>query len=80
MPADAKEFIDFWIENSVHAKPFHNEGGGSQNALVLAARMVAAAQEQGLSKDDILREIGDPEAYLQQKLKAVNSAETKRQK
>jgi hypothetical protein len=41
--------------------------------------MVAAAQEQGLSKDDILREIGDPEAYLHQTLKAVNSAEIKRE-
>ena len=80
MPADVKEFIDFWIENSVHAKPSLNEGGGSQDALVLAERMVAGAEEQGFSKEDILREIGDPKAYLLQKLKTVNLVETKREK
>ena len=80
VPTDIKEFISFWIENSIHARPIMGQGGSSQDSTDLARRLLAAAEELGLSEKDIADEIGNPEEYLRQKLVAANTLEQKRQK
>jgi hypothetical protein len=72
MPADAKEFIDFWIENSVHAKLDLGQDGSSQDVDELTSRLLISAREQGLSPDDISREIGAPAAYIKSRLDKLN--------
>ena len=48
VPTDIKEFISFWIENSIHARPIMGQGGSSQDSTDLARRLLAAAEELGL--------------------------------
>ncbi|WP_245321519.1 hypothetical protein [Bradyrhizobium sp. NAS96.2] len=48
----AREFIDFWIENSVHAVEQYWTVGASQDVAELTRRLVAAAKEQGFSEPD----------------------------
>ncbi|MGF6433485.1 hypothetical protein [Bradyrhizobium elkanii] len=76
----AREFIDFWIENSVHAVEQYRTMGASQDAAELARRLVEAARGQGLSESDLQAEIGDIAAYISDQLKAVNRAESERRK
>jgi hypothetical protein len=78
MTTDAKEFIDFWVANSVHARLDLGQAGSSQNAYVLAERLLIAAKKQGLSLDDIHREIGNPVDYIKAKLGDANKAESDR--
>jgi hypothetical protein len=78
MAATAKEFIDFWVANSVHAKLELGQVGSSQSADELARRLLEAANQLGLSSDDIVREIGDPAEYIKAKLHEFNIAESDR--
>lgn len=78
MATNAKEFIDFWIQNSVHAKSEMGQGGGSQDAEELANRLFLAAEEQGVSEDKVRAEIGDPVGYIKARLGAANVAESDR--
>jgi hypothetical protein len=53
-------------------------GGSSQSAETLAERLLNAAQEQGLTTEDVTREIGDSAEYLKAKLDALNATEAGR--
>jgi hypothetical protein len=70
-----REFIDFWIENSVHAGERYLNIGASQDVAELARRLVESAQGQGISKSDLETEIGDISDYIRGKLRAANKAE-----
>ncbi|MGY4573386.1 DUF768 domain-containing protein [Bradyrhizobium pachyrhizi] len=74
----AREFIDFWIENSVHAVEQYRTVGASQDVAELTGRLVAAAKEQGFSEADLQAEIGDISDYIGDRLKAANRAERER--
>jgi hypothetical protein len=50
MSAKAREFIDFWIETSVHAAEQYGVAGGEQDVTQLARRFVQAAKGQGISE------------------------------
>jgi hypothetical protein len=78
MTAKAREFIDFWIESSVHAREEFGVGA-EQDATELARRCVHAAKEQGVSEEAMNEEIGDVAEYIRGKLKAANKAEDDRQ-
>ena len=78
MATNAKEFIDFWVANSVHAKLELGQLGSSQSADDLARRLLVADEQQGLSSEDIIREIGDPAEYIKAKLSEFNIAESDR--
>lgn len=78
MASDAKRFIDFWVENSVHAKSEFGLAGGSQDASVLVERLKQAAEAQGISTSEIVHEIGDVEEYLKQILADANAVQTSR--
>lgn len=75
----AREFIDFWIQNSVHAAEKFRTRGASQDVAELADRCVEAAKDQGLSEADLQAEIGDINAYIGDRLKSANETERDRQ-
>jgi hypothetical protein len=78
MTTAIKDFIDFWVANSVHAKLELGQIGSSQSADELASRLLGDAEQQGLSPDEINREIGDPVKYIRDKLVEFNLAESER--
>jgi hypothetical protein len=76
----AREFIDFWVENSVHAAEQFHTPGASQDVAELTARCIEAAKGQGLSEADLQTEIGDVTAFIRDKLKSANMAASSRRK
>jgi hypothetical protein len=78
MAITAREFIDFWVENSVHAAEQYNAPGGEQGVTVLTHRCIAMAASQGLSKADLEKEVGDLTAYIRDRLALANKRETDR--
>jgi hypothetical protein len=78
MGTTAREFIDFWVENSVHAAEQYGAPGGEQGATALAHRCIEMAVSQGLSKADLEKEVGDLAAYIREKLALANKRETDR--
>ncbi|WP_431015552.1 hypothetical protein [Bradyrhizobium pachyrhizi] len=80
MVSKAREFIDFWIENSVHAIEQYRTAGASQDVAELTQRLVEAARGQGISEAELRAEIGDVSDYIGGQLKEVNRAERERRK
>ncbi len=78
MGADAREFIDFWVQTSVHAAEPHGAEGASQRVTVLVEQCLKMAKTQGLTKADIEAVTGDLHAYLQSMLTNANNAENAR--
>ncbi|MBB4363043.1 hypothetical protein GGD65_004076 [Bradyrhizobium sp. CIR18] len=78
--SNAREFIDFWIENSVHAVEQYRMVGASQDVAELNRRLVEAAEGQGISEAELRAEIGDISDYIEGRLKAANRAENERRK
>ncbi len=69
----AREFIEFWIENSVHAGD--GAHGASQDVTELTRRCLEMAEDQGISEQDINAEIGNLAEFLGRKLEAANKVE-----
>jgi hypothetical protein len=78
MTADVQEFLDFWVQNSVHAAEPHGAEGASQRVPVLVEQCLKMAKTQGLTKADIEAVVGDLHAYLQTKLMRANDTENAR--
>jgi hypothetical protein len=78
MTTKAREFIGFWIENSVHAAERLRTPGASQDVAELTSRCIEAAKGQGVYEGDIRAEIGDLTKYIRAKLEAANKAENDR--
>jgi hypothetical protein len=78
MSEQAREFIDFWIENSVHAAEQAGARGASQDVAELTRHCVAMAKEQGIPEDAMRAEVGDLAEYIRGKLKKANQAERDR--
>lgn len=76
----ARDYIDYWIENSIHATEQYGNAGGSQNVSDLARRLVDAAKGQGISEVAMTNEVGDLTEYLKNKLRTANKKENDRQK
>jgi hypothetical protein len=74
----AKEFIEFWLQNSVHADEQMVGRRGREAILKLADRLVVAAGHQGFSKQQIDAEIGDICTHIRASVDAKNSSETTR--
>ena len=73
-----REFIDYWVENSVHAAEQYRTIGASQDITELTRRCIEAASAQGISEDDMKAEVGDLTGYLRVKLAAANKTESAR--
>jgi hypothetical protein len=78
MTTKAREFIDFWTDNSVHAAEQLQTPGGSQDPVELTRRCIEAAKEQGVSEADMQTEIGDVYEYIRARLKTANKVESDR--
>lgn len=78
MSNKARDFIDFWIENTVHAAEEYGQRGGEQGASALTWRCIEMAKSQGLEEADLVAEVGDIETYIQDKLGTANQAERDR--
>jgi len=76
----AREFIDFWTENSIHAVEQYRTAGASQDVEELSRRLIEAAKGQGISEADLQAEIGEISDYIGDRLKAANDAERERRK
>ncbi|QPF83935.1 hypothetical protein IC762_30470 [Bradyrhizobium genosp. L] len=80
MSAKAREFIDFWVENSVHAVEQYRTAGASQDVAELTRRIVEAAKGQGITEEALREEVGDVAEYIDGQLKAANRAEADRRR
>lgn len=80
MPTGAREYIDFWIENSVHAVEQFGMLGASQDVAELVRRLIEGAKGQGFSEAVMRQEVGDLTEYLRSKLATANQIEKDRQK
>lgn len=78
MGSRAREYIDYWIENSVHAAEQFGTPGASQDVAVLVGRLIEAAKGQRIAEKEMRDEVGDLPEYLLVKLRATNKAETDR--
>jgi hypothetical protein len=76
----AREFLDFWIENSVHASEEFRSPGASQRVDELLQRCVRAAEAQDVSKADMEAEVGNLADYIGEKLEAANKTEISRRR
>ncbi|WP_441259898.1 hypothetical protein AB7008_28950 [Bradyrhizobium sp. 521_C7_N1_3] len=75
-----REYIDFWVENSVNAAEQYSTPGASQNVHDLVRRLVEGASGQGISEEAMTNEVGDLTKYIRDKLSAANKAEKDRSK
>ena len=80
MSAQAREFINFWIQNSVHAADPSNAPGGSQDVGQLAEHCVEMAKALGIPEEAMRDEVGDVAEYISGKLNSANQAEPDRLK
>ena len=74
----AKEFVEFWLQNSVHADEQMTGRRGRAAISKLADRLVVAAKHQGFTKQHIEAEIGDIYTYIRTSVDAKNAVETTR--
>ena len=80
MSGQAREFVDFWIENSVHPLEQSRAPGASQDVGQLTERCIEMAKGLGISEEAIRDEVGDIAEYIRAKLNSTNLAERDRLK
>ena len=69
----AREFLEFWIQNSVH--PAEQRGvSASQSPEELKARCLEMAESQDLSLADLEAEVGDLYQHIESALATANDA------
>jgi hypothetical protein len=66
----AREFLEFWMQNSVHSAEQQGAPGGSQSPVELKARCIEMAGSQNLSQADLEAEVGDLFEYIKAALAA----------
>jgi hypothetical protein len=75
MHAAAREFIDFWIANSIHAAEHGGDAGATQKVDELLRRCLEMAGGQGITEAELRAEVGDIETYISTHLQAANKTE-----
>jgi len=68
-----KEFVEFWLENSIHADESLTARRDRKAVQNLANRCLAAAEEQGFSEDQITAEIGDIYEHIRGLIDKLNT-------
>ena len=77
--ATAKEFVEFWIENSVHPDERYGVRRGQEAVQRLADALIQAAEAEGFTRGQIEAEIGgDIAGYIRASIDAQNRAEAAR--
>lgn len=74
----AREFLDFWIENSVHSAENFGVTGASQTVPELVKRCIEMGYTEGITETDFQAEVGDLNAFIAAKLLDANNAERAR--
>lgn len=74
MTTSPREFIDYWIENSVHASESAGVGA-EQDVAVLTGRCIEMASTLGLSRAILDQEVGDISTYISTRLASANRLE-----
>lgn len=80
MTTRAREYIDFWIENSIHATEQFKTLGASQDVTLLVERLIEGASGQGITEGAMRAEVGDLTEYVRAKLATANQVERDRRK
>jgi hypothetical protein len=79
--ATAKEFVEFWLENSVHADEQFGVRRGRVEVNQLVDNLVRAADGQGFTRQQMEAELGgDLYAYIRASIDQQNQDETTRLK
>jgi hypothetical protein len=78
MTTKAREYIDFWIENSVHAAEQDRVPGASQDVTELVRALIEGAKGQGITEQSLHDEVGDLTEYIRGKLADANRDERNR--
>jgi hypothetical protein len=79
--ATAKEFVEFWLENSVHADEQYGARRGRVEVQQLAVRLIRAAAAQGFTKRQMETELGgDIRVYIRARIDSQNADEAARLK
>ena len=76
----AREFADFWLQNSVHADEQYTAKRNRVAVQTLADKLIRAAKEQGFAQEQMEAEIGDIYAYIRASIDSQNVDETARLK
>ena len=76
--ASAKEFVEFWLQNSVHPDEQFGPRRGRAAVQRLADNLVRAAEEQGFTKAQMEAEIGDLYTFIRGSINRQNKAEDDR--
>ncbi|WGD55119.1 hypothetical protein QA641_15200 [Bradyrhizobium sp. CB1650] len=76
----AREYVDFWVENSIHAAEQFGTPGASQNVDELVGRLIEGAKGQGISQEAMEAEVDDLRGFIRSKLAAANRVEHDRRK
>ncbi|MET4717311.1 hypothetical protein ABIF63_001417 [Bradyrhizobium japonicum] len=80
MPTTTREYIDFWVENSVHSAEQYGTPGASQSVDVLVDRLVEGAKNQNIPREALEKEVGDLKQHIEGKLATANRIEQNRRK
>ncbi|NYG46523.1 hypothetical protein GGD67_003994 [Bradyrhizobium sp. IAR9] len=80
MPTTTGEYIDFWVENSVHPSEQYGTPGASQSVDELVGRLIEGAKTQNISREALEKEVGDLKQYIARKLATANRMEQDRRK
>lgn len=79
--ATAKEFVEFWLENSVHPDEQFAVRRGQPEVEELVRRLLVAAESQGFTRQQIEVELGgDISAHIRESIESQNTAEDARRK
>lgn len=76
--ATAKEFIAFWMENSVHPDESHRARRGRDAVQQLADNLIRAAASEGFTEKQVDAEIGNPYDYIRADIDRQNDVEHQR--
>ena len=76
--ATVREFVEFWLENSVHADEEFGPRRGREAIRQLVDNLISAAQAQGFSRADIEAELGDPYDFIRAEINQKNADEETR--
>jgi hypothetical protein len=76
----AREFVDFWLSNSVHADEQFVVRRNRKAVQILADKMIRAAKDQGFDRDQMEAEIGDIYSFIRASIDSQNVDETARLK
>ena len=77
--ASAKEYVEFWLENSVHADEQFAARRGRVEVSRLAENLVRAAEAQGFTRKQMEDELGgDIDAFIRARIDRQNESQDER--